>query len=362
LTIHVTDQNQNPIEGANIGLGSIAGQRASELADEDRSGTEWYYYGNCRSDKHGHAVLKTERRLLDHFCIVGRHEKRKIIAINHVSDPSSPLTMRLVPEHEVSLDITSRELAKRDHKLGNVRLTVFQVGKASAVFDSLAQDARLVLPAGHYELDINAGWPAQRMKKVIEVLQTSDAQRLDTIDLLAARMFALEGEQAPDLADVVAWKNSVPLRLADLRGKCVILEFGGYWCGPCVRQLPILFSLFDKYQAKGLVIIWVHSDVARDDYIPVGDASALDDRLAGIRASAWNGRDIPFPVAITMSKEAPTPIAGDLPGFATNATYAAFGVHAVPDAVLIDRQGRVVKRFDPESDSDIAILRKTLGE
>ena len=50
------------------------------------------------------------------------------------------------------------------------------------------------------------------------------------------------------------------IRLSDYRGKWVILEFWGTWCGPCVSFLPTLQELYDQFHDKGLEIIAIAND------------------------------------------------------------------------------------------------------
>jgi thiol-disulfide isomerase/thioredoxin len=64
---------------------------------------------------------------------------------------------------------------------------------------------------------------------------------------------------APELTGITHWLNSAPLKLADLRGKVVLVDFWTYGCINCVNTLPHLTSLQEKYKDKGLVIIGVHS-------------------------------------------------------------------------------------------------------
>ncbi len=53
--------------------------------------------------------------------------------------------------------------------------------------------------------------------------------------------------------------NNQPLKLADLRGKVVLVDFWTYTCINCIRTLPHLKALWSKYRDDGLVIVGVHS-------------------------------------------------------------------------------------------------------
>lgn len=64
---------------------------------------------------------------------------------------------------------------------------------------------------------------------------------------------------AAELDGGVAWLNTAgPLKLADLKGKVVVLDFWTYCCINCIHTLPDLARLEEKY-ANELVVIGVHS-------------------------------------------------------------------------------------------------------
>jgi len=64
--------------------------------------------------------------------------------------------------------------------------------------------------------------------------------------------------QAPELI-VSAWYNSPPLTLASLRGKVVVIDFWTYSCINCLRTLPHMRQIWNRYKDQGLVLIGVHS-------------------------------------------------------------------------------------------------------
>jgi peroxiredoxin len=77
---------------------------------------------------------------------------------------------------------------------------------------------------------------------------------------------ASEHAPAPDfsLPDL----DGQTLRLSDLRGKIVLLDFWATWCTPCREETPHLVELQNKYRDQGLQIIGVSMD---DSSEPVGE-------------------------------------------------------------------------------------------
>lgn len=66
------------------------------------------------------------------------------------------------------------------------------------------------------------------------------------------------GAPAPELLNKT-WLNSEPLRLADLKGKVVMVEFWTFGCYNCRNVQPYIKQWHSKYSDQGLVIIGVHS-------------------------------------------------------------------------------------------------------
>ena len=53
------------------------------------------------------------------------------------------------------------------------------------------------------------------------------------------------------------------VRLRDLRGKVVVLNFWATWCGPCNAEMPMLVDLEKQYAARGVVFIGASLDDAK---------------------------------------------------------------------------------------------------
>ena len=98
------------------------------------------------------------------------------------------------------------------------------------------------------------------------------------------------------------------LRLAEQRGRIVLVNFWASWCGPCRQEMPQLNRLHDKYRDLGLLVLGVNVD---DD---VRQADALARRY-----------QIRFPVLLDADK----------------AVVQRYGLGAMPATVLVDRDGRV---------------------
>ena len=67
-----------------------------------------------------------------------------------------------------------------------------------------------------------------------------------------------EGSRAPELN--ARTLDGQRLRMRDLRGKVVIVDFWASWCEPCKEELPVLDRLYDRYKDQGLVVVGVSVD------------------------------------------------------------------------------------------------------
>lgn len=70
------------------------------------------------------------------------------------------------------------------------------------------------------------------------------------------------GELAPEivLEKIVSPPSAAIPTLASLRGKVVVLEFWGVWCGHCVENIPHLNKLADKFGPRGVEFLSISND------------------------------------------------------------------------------------------------------
>ena len=73
------------------------------------------------------------------------------------------------------------------------------------------------------------------------------------------------GEMAPEI-ELPQVDGSV-LKLSDLRGQIVLIDFWASWCGPCRAEFPFVKSLYAKYKSKGFEIYGVSLDKDRPSWV-----------------------------------------------------------------------------------------------
>jgi len=118
---------------------------------------------------------------------------------------------------------------------------------------------------------------------------------------------------APELTNTVWINSDKPLRLADLRGHVVLLEFWTFDCINCYHTLPYMKEAYSKYKDQGVQFIGVH--YPEFDY--ERDLNNVKDFIA---------------------KEGITyPVTTDNDGAAWN----AYEMHAWPAFIVVDKNGHM---------------------
>lgn len=85
-----------------------------------------------------------------------------------------------------------------------------------------------------------------------------EKQMKERMDQRRANQSAVVGKPAPELDFI--WSTDPAVRkLADLRGKVVVLDFWATWCGPCIATFPQIRELVAHYQGADVAVVGVTS-------------------------------------------------------------------------------------------------------
>ena len=98
------------------------------------------------------------------------------------------------------------------------------------------------------------------------------------------------------------------IKLSELRGQVVLLNFWASWCGPCRQEMPLLEKLQQRYSALGFTVLGVNVEE---------DSSKAKTLL----------KDIPVSFPILFDTQ--------------NTVSEQYKVSAMPSTVMIDRNGNM---------------------
>ena len=121
---------------------------------------------------------------------------------------------------------------------------------SQAVFNALNSLVELLTGAGNLE---GARGTLDRIAEVIK----SQPWAGQYLDVKRKELDLIGTEPKPiDVKDL----DRKPLRLADLKGKVVLLDFWATWCGPCRVELPNVLSVYREFHDRGFEILGVSLD------------------------------------------------------------------------------------------------------
>jgi thiol-disulfide isomerase/thioredoxin len=211
------------------------------------------------------------------------------------------------------------------------------------------------LPEGTYQLDVALydGDSHARLgeaKRALVVPSGDGPLDLPTIELGLTVHGKMVGKPAPEIA-ATDLDTGRPVMLADFRGKVVILDFWGYWCGPCTGNMPQLAELQRKFAGRPLEILALHDQ-------SVQTRAEYDKKIAPARRLFWGGRDLPFRVLLDQ----PDPKKPDDP-IGTGKTIERYEIEGFPTLFVIDGDGTMVGRVGHwEHDRLEALVRDLVGK
>lgn len=165
------------------------------------------------------------------------------------------------------------------------------------------------------------------MNKLIKALLVSS---LFGLSILSAPLMAIEeGVIAPGFTLPGVRSNDQAITLSELRGQIVYVDFWASWCAPCLRSLPEIHTLYEKYKDQGFEVV----AITIDD--PVEDAlEFLDDMETPLS----------YHVVLDLTAE----------------IMDQYGVVGMPTSFLIDRAGVVRKVHKGFRQGDTELLEQAL--
>jgi peroxiredoxin len=110
------------------------------------------------------------------------------------------------------------------------------------------------------------------------------------------------------------------VNLSDLRGKVVVMSFGGTWVPMTSRELPALQKIADRFSDRGVQVYWVSINSAR----PGARTYASD---ANIQEFAQKNN-----LRVKMLRDP------------DQEAYRFYGLDALPTLVILDRDGKVARK------------------
>jgi thiol-disulfide isomerase/thioredoxin len=121
------------------------------------------------------------------------------------------------------------------------------------------------------------------------------------------------GSSAPDFELKVLGSNKKTMKLSDLKGKAVLVDFWATYCEPCKIEMPWFAELQQKYGPQGFQVV----GIAMDDEDTTATISAFAKKLG-----------VNYPILLGTEHVA------DLYG----------GIEGLPMSFFIDRSGKIVDR------------------
>lgn len=196
----------------------------------------------------------------------------------------------------------------------------------------------LVIASGH-EVQVET-WIANRLPfdetKIEQFLLNKNSKPIaHTVQPMLGSVLNVNSTPAPELQGLTNWINSVPLTLAQLRGKVVLVDFWTYSCVNCNRALPYVKQWYQTYQKDGLVVIGVHTPEFAFEHDPTNVQKFV------------TSDGITYPVALDNNYD----------------TWNAFNNDSWPADYLIDKDGniRYVALGEGDYDTTERAIQELLG-
>lgn len=144
---------------------------------------------------------------------------------------------------------------------------------------------------------------------------------------MIAKEEVIEGKKAPDF--ILENIEGKPFALTSLRGKYVIIDFWGSWCGPCIVGIPKMKNAYDKYKNKLEIVGVACREKSVDDW-----------------KKAVKQHELPW-INVYNDK--------------SSSVNVKYGIEAFPTKIVIDPEGTILIRETGEGDGFYTKLESVLN-
>ncbi len=121
--------------------------------------------------------------------------------------------------------------------------------------------------------------------------------------------------------------------LTEFRGKFVLLDFWGSWCGPCIAEFPNLVEAYAEFHTKGFEIVGMNADPAPQELRRGVSSRDLEEGLEKAQK-----------IVARFNAEWPQAQTGSIHELVLH----RFRISAYPTAILLDPEGRIVSRNEAD--------------
>lgn len=328
------DGQAKPVAGATLFSGMVL--RSPEPG-------KWNYKNGVETAENGQAKIGKE--MLKGGWIGARQASQGLIGFGQLSPAAlhrGVISIEMVPETKISGTVYSSELKEKGKPLGNTYVYLEKLGFPRAMCVNPEGKYEFFAPPGQYSL-YATGPTLQSQTVPLPIFPETKETQPDPIDLKAQPAAFKTGETAPEFQFVAGWVKG-PVKMSQYRGKYVLLHFWGFWNPQSVMAMNTMIDLHEKYSQQNLAIVSVHIDALGE----LSNPALFDQRIQQLKATQWNNREIPFPVALCSGRRFEEAKRNPEKG----GPSAQYGIFSLPGTILVDPEGKIVECFpgiDPEA-------------